>query len=108
MSKELLVALLPRKTALKRLQTEGWYHIPVESAPKRWSPEVMAFFQGKVFGDDEAYKIRYYCEVERIDICPRKELFRTTKRNAFKAEKLWFSGSCRDKAIYGGHDANKE
>ena len=90
MNKELLVALLPRKTALKRLQSDGWYHIPVESAPKRWAPEVMAFFQGKVFGDDNAYKIRYYGEVERINVCPRKELFPTTKRNAFKADKLYY------------------
>lgn len=37
--KELLVALLPRKTALTRLKKEGWYHIPVENAPKRgYSP----------------------------------------------------------------------
>lgn len=93
---ELLVALLPRTTALKRLKTEGWYHIPVENAPKRWAPEVMAFFQGKVFGDEEAYKIRYFGEVERIDVVPRKELFRTTKRNQFKAERLYYRIQLKD------------
>jgi very-short-patch-repair endonuclease len=89
-NKELLVALLPRKTALKRLKNEGWYHIPVDTAPKRWPPQAMAFFQGKVFGDEDAYKIRYYGDIERIDILPRKELFRTTKRNEFKAERLYY------------------
>jgi len=73
-NQELLVALLPRIVALKRLQKEGWYHIPVENAPRRWAPEVMAFFQGKVFGDEEAYKIRYFGEVAGIDTVPRKEL----------------------------------
>jgi len=89
-TKELLVALLPKKTALKRLKNEGWYHIPVENAPKRWAPELIAFFQGKVFGDEEAYKVRYYGEIEQIDIVPRKELFRTAKRNQFKAERLYY------------------
>lgn len=93
---ELLIALLPRKTALTRLQKEGWYHIPVENAPKRWPPKAMAFFQGKVFGGEEAYKIRHYGEVERIDIVPRKELFRTTKRNAFKAEKMYYRIQVKD------------
>ena len=58
--KELLVALLPKIEALDRLKTEGWYHIPVETAPKRWPPEVMAFYQGKIFGLEERYKIRYF------------------------------------------------
>jgi len=81
---------LLRKTALKRLQNEGWYHIPVENAPERFPPKTMAFFQGKTFGKEEAYKIRYFGEVERIDKVPRKELFSTTKRNAFKAEKMYY------------------
>lgn len=87
---ELLVALLPKIAALKRLQSAGWYHIPVDTSPKRWPPTMMAFFQGKVFGAEEAYRIRYFGEVERIDTVPRKELFRTTKRNAFKAERLYY------------------
>lgn len=89
MNKELLVALLPRKAALKRLKTEGWYHIPVETAPKRWPPKVMAFYQGKAFGE-EKYQIRYFGEVGHIETVPRRELFRTTKRNAFKAERLYY------------------
>jgi hypothetical protein len=59
-NKELLVALLPRTSALETLKTEGWYHIPVENAPKIWPPKMLAFYQGKVFGDKEAYKIRHF------------------------------------------------
>ncbi len=89
-SKELLVALLPRKSALDTLKNEGWYHIPVESAPKRWPPKVMAFYQGKVFGKEEGYKIRYYGEVSKINIVPRKELFPDDKENQHKAENLYY------------------
>ena len=33
-NKELLIALLPKTSALDILKNEGWYHIPVETAPK--------------------------------------------------------------------------
>jgi len=67
-AKELLVALLPKVSALDILKTEGWYHIPLETAPKRWPPKMMAFYQGKVFGKDDAYQIRYFGEVSQIDV----------------------------------------
>jgi very-short-patch-repair endonuclease len=87
--KEVLVALLPKVEALVTLKTEGWYHIPVETAPKRWPPKQLAFYQGKVFGKVEAYKIRYFGEVEKIDIVPRKELFPDDEANQHKAERLY-------------------
>jgi hypothetical protein len=34
-AKELLVALLSKTSALAILKNEGWYHIPVATAPKR-------------------------------------------------------------------------
>lgn len=40
--KELLVAILPKTSALDILKTESWYHIPVESAPKRWPSKGLA------------------------------------------------------------------
>src|ERR1700752_1979886 len=89
-NKELLVALLPTTSALDILKTEGWYHIPVDTAPKRWPPKVMAFYQGKVFGKEEQYKIRYFGEVKQIDVLPRKELFPNDEENAQKAEKLYY------------------
>ena len=88
--KELLVALLPKKSALDTLINEGWYHIPVEKAPKRWPPKLLALYQGKVFGAEEAYKIRHYGEVNHIDIVPRKELFPDDEENLYKAEKLYY------------------
>jgi very-short-patch-repair endonuclease len=89
-NKELLVALLPKKAALERLKTEGWYHMPVETAPKQWLPKMLAFYQGKVFGDEEAYKIRHFGEVEKIDILPRKVIFPDDEINQSKADRLYF------------------
>lgn len=93
MNKELLVALLPKVSALETLKTEGWYHIPVENMPKRWRegwrPKVMAFYQGRVFGEAERYQIRYFGEVERTDIVPRRELFPNDEENQHKADKLY-------------------
>ncbi len=89
-TKELLVALLPKTSALDILKSERWYHIPVETAPKRWPPKVIAFYQGKVFGKEEGYKVRYYGEVSRIDIVPRKELFPDDKENEHKAENPYY------------------
>lgn len=89
-NKELLVALLPRKSALDILKSEGWYHVPVESAPKRWPPKSIAFYQGKVFGSEGAYKIRHFGEVQQIDIVPRRELFPDDEKNQSKAENLYY------------------
>lgn len=89
--KKVLVALLPRRESLLTLQNGEWYHIPVETAPrKRWPPKVLAFYQGKVFGKEEAYKIRYFGEVDHIEIVPRKELFPDDIENEWKAERLYY------------------
>ena len=91
MHKKLLVALLPRTSALDILKTECWYHIPVETAPrKNWPPKAMAFYQGKVFGKEEAYQIRYFGDVSDIDIVPRQVLFPNDEQNQHKAQKLYY------------------
>lgn len=99
-ARELLVALLPRLSALDILRTESWYHMPVENMPGRWQtgwrPKAMAFYQGKVFGREEAYKIRYSAEVDRIDIVPRRELFPDDEENQDKADKPYYRVSLRN------------
>lgn len=91
----MLVALLPRKAALVTLKTEGWYHIPVNTAPKRWPPKVMAFYQGKAFGADK-YQIRHFGEVERTEIVPRRVLFPNDEDNQHKAEHLYYRVDVKD------------
>ncbi len=100
MNKEVLVALLPKIPALDRLKNEGWYHIPVESAPtKRWPPKVLAFYQGKAFGKEDGYKIRYFGEVNRIDIVPRGELFPDDQENQHKSKTLYYRVQLKDLQI---------
>lgn len=92
--KELLVAILPKESALDILKTESWYHIPVENVPFKWRegwrPKVMAFYQGKVFGKNDAYKIRYFGDVSSVDVAPRKELFPDDEENQQKDENLYY------------------
>ena len=72
---EMLLAIFKYKYSLSILQEEGWYHIPVNRAPKsfqaaRW----LCFYQGKVFGDD-AYRVQYYGEIEGYKVVSYRELF---------------------------------
>lgn len=94
-NKELLVALLPKISALEILKNGGWYHIPVDTAPKRWPPKVMAFYQGKAFGE-ERYQIRYFGEVGHIETVPRRELFPGDEENQHKAERLYYRVDVKD------------
>lgn len=71
---EALVAILNDPVALTILREQGWYRVPVDTAPKRWPPRLLAFYRTKVFGD-EAYAVRYYGTVREIREVSRPELF---------------------------------
>lgn len=71
---EVLIALLKAKSDLAILHDQGWYRIPVASAPKRWPPRWLAFYQPKAF-KPEAFRVQYYGEVDQIQVVPRSELF---------------------------------
>jgi len=88
-AREVLVGVLKRKSSLDVLRMQGWYHIPVATAIKHWPPKTLAFYQGYPFGE-EAFRIRYYGDVEQIEIVPRKVLFPDDKRNDHKAENLYY------------------
>ena len=69
-----LVAILKEVSDLTILLNEGWYRIPVKTAPLKWPPKWMAFYQPKAFGD-EAYLTRYYGFVRDIRRVKRFQLF---------------------------------
>lgn len=71
---EMLLAVFKYKYSLTILQEEGWYHIPVDHAPKSWPPKWMCFYQGKAF-EKEAYRVEYYGELESYETVPYRELF---------------------------------
>jgi len=73
-NKDGLIAILKEKSDLVILQNQGWYRIPVETSPKRWPPKWIGFYQPKNFGED-AYRIRYYGQIEDIHIAKRYEIF---------------------------------
>jgi very-short-patch-repair endonuclease len=86
--KEVLVALLKEKSHFYNLQEQNWYHIPVNSAPKRWPPEWLAFYQPKVFGAD-AFRIRYFGHVNNIVKKPYRLLF-PRKFDSTKSDRIYF------------------
>jgi len=71
---EVLVAIMNNKADFAILQEQLWYRIPVASAPKRWPPRWLAFYQTKVF-EEEAFAVRYYGYVRDMEIVRRYELF---------------------------------
>ncbi len=52
-----LVAIMKDEADWRRVQEQLWYRVPVASAPRRWPPQWLAFYQTKIF-KDEAYSIR--------------------------------------------------
>lgn len=89
-----LIAILNNRRDFEILQREGWYRIPVTSTPRRWPPRWLAFYQTKIFGS-EAYSVRYWGEVERIEQLPRPALFPHEPPNA-KSGKVYHKVSLRD------------
>jgi very-short-patch-repair endonuclease len=85
---ELLVAIMNTPSDFEILKTQGWYRIPVDTAPKRWPPQWIAFYQTKVFGD-EAHAVRYYGRVARINRAPRHVLFPEEPENP-KSGRLYY------------------
>ncbi len=71
---ECLVAIVNHKRDLAIALNDGWYRIPVESAPKPWPPRWLALYQTKIFGDD-AFAVRHYGEIAKIEVVRRRELF---------------------------------
>ncbi len=85
---ELLVAIINALNDFEILKTQGWYRVPVDTAPKRWPPQWIAFYQTKVFGN-EAHAVRYYGRVARINRAPRHVLFPDEPENP-KSSRLYY------------------
>jgi len=71
-----LVAIVPSRRDWELVRTQGWYRIPVRTAPemvKEGEVTHIAFYFPSEFGE-EKYSIRWYAPVEDITIRKRKEL----------------------------------
>lgn len=86
-----LIALMNNKSDFLIAQQQGWYRIPVDSAPKNLREgivEYIAFYHTKLFVE-EKYAIHYYSKVEKIVKVSRKELF-PNEPFSTKSSKLYF------------------
>ena len=71
-----LVGIVPRKNLWDVVQSERWYHIPVESAPKNAKlADYLGFYFPAVFGEEMQYKVNFYTKVKKVDIVKRIQLF---------------------------------
>ena len=71
-----LVALMNNKADFGIAQQQGWYRIPVRSAPsiiKEDRAELLAFYQTKAFAE-EKYSVRWYGQIIGAEKVLRKDL----------------------------------
>ena len=86
-NQEVLVALLRDKKDFAILQKEHWYRIPIEHTPRRWPPDLIAFYLPRAFSED-AFSIRYIGKVTQIKQVERQKLFPNEFENQ-KSTKLY-------------------
>jgi very-short-patch-repair endonuclease len=78
---DMLVCLLKYKNDLDILLNEGWYRIPVKTKlDNLFKVKYLSFYQSSVYGIN-AFKIKHYGTIDKIEIVKRYELFPKEKRN---------------------------
>jgi very-short-patch-repair endonuclease len=74
---EVLVAIVNNQRDFAIIQDQHWYRIPVARVKRflknNFPPRWIAFYQTKVFGE-EAFAVRYYAQVQKIEKVFRHEL----------------------------------
>jgi hypothetical protein len=68
-----LVAVMNRRADLEIARTQGWYRIPVRSAPRNIYAQYLAFYQTAKFGS-EGRAIFYYAALRGHELRLRREL----------------------------------
>lgn len=78
---DMLVCLLKYKNDLDILLYEGWYRIPVKTnLGNLFKVKYLSFYQSSVYGKN-AFKIKHYGTIDKIEIVKRYELFPKEKQN---------------------------
>jgi len=85
---EVLVAIMNDPADFAIAQERHWYRIPVNSAPKRWPPQWLAFYQTKAFAE-EKYSVKYFARVHKIQTATRQELFPDEPKNE-KSSRVYY------------------
>ncbi|MBN1887737.1 MAG: hypothetical protein JW850_07090 [Thermoflexales bacterium] len=68
-----LVAVMTRRRDFELARDEGWYRIPVRSAPKFFPPDYLAFYFTKAFRE-HAFSVCYYAPVRGHELLTRRDL----------------------------------
>ena len=77
-----LVGIIPRRGLWDLICKEGWYHIPIKSAPKNiLLIEYIAFYFPDCFDEKDRFQIKYYAKVLKIDKVKRINLFPNEKKH---------------------------
>lgn len=72
----ILVGILPERRDLEIARLLGWYRIPLRSAPKIVSVDVVAFYQTAMFGKEHQWRIKSFAEVRGVELTTRRELLK--------------------------------
>ena len=73
-----LIAMLPEKQDWQILHEQGWYRIPINSAPpiiNNGTAKYIAFYHTAKFDKDLKWKVVKYAEIRRVLSVSRKDLF---------------------------------
>jgi very-short-patch-repair endonuclease len=73
-SQRVLVAFMPNQRDLNIAREQGWYRIPVRSAPQPMKFGWLAFYQGRETFGEEAWTINYWAKVKSIKVVKRRDL----------------------------------
>ncbi len=73
-SQRVLVALLPSMRDWEVVREEGWYRIPLKSAPPSNYGHIAFYFGAKAFGK-QAWQIAYWATLKREQTVLRRDLF---------------------------------
>lgn len=70
---QVLVALMNNRVDFERARDEGWYRIPVKSAPRAIGASRIAFYQTSAF-KNEKWQVKYWAEVRFKEQLQRRDL----------------------------------
>jgi hypothetical protein len=74
-NQRVLVALVPNTQDWDLVREQGWYRVPVRSAPKPMEFGCLAFYQGKKEFGEQAWAINYWAHVRNTEVVKRGDLF---------------------------------
>lgn len=88
-----LVAMLPEKQDWQILHEQGWYRIPINTAPpiiKSGDAKYIAFYHTAKFEQDLKWKVVKYAKIKDISIASRRQLFPNEHILSKKAIKQYY------------------